>query len=179
MEQSRSRWYATANLFQMDINPLVNALWALWFSNKSAQLSTFGPAKYPTKAVLSVALPNPLISAVGAGLAHLSSALLPRCGSRPQFFTPFSFTTSPLASKWRTLYILYFDFGRMVRFGQWHVDESHSVSIPSLRLKRPHMFLLIILYLCHHCEKNMHKLVLWPKEDEKCVEQTQTHSPLA
>lgn len=49
----------------MDINPLVNALWAQRFSNKSTQLPTLAPAKCPAKAVLSVALPNSLISTVG------------------------------------------------------------------------------------------------------------------
>ena len=39
-------------------------------------------------------------------------------------------------------------------------------------LKRPHVFLLITLNLCHHSEKSMSRLVLWSKEDEKCVEQT-------
>lgn len=84
----QSWWYATASLFQMDINPFVDVLWAQWFSNKSTQLSTFAPAKCPAKALLSVALPNSLISAVGCGLAHLSSLLLPRC-SRLNYWSQF------------------------------------------------------------------------------------------
>lgn len=128
---------------RMDINPLVNALWAQQFSNKSTQLSTFALAKYPAKALLCVALPNSLISAVGCWICPFvicAPSQVLQIELLPPISPLHAFTPLPQLNEWSTIYSPYFDFGYMICFGQWQVYESHSMPVPSLSLKRPHMF---------------------------------------
>lgn len=158
----------------MDIDPLANALWAQRFSNKSTQLSAFAPAKCPTKAMLTAALPNPLIT---TGLAHLSSLLLLRC-DRLNHWSQFFF----IPPRIHTLVIACWWVACTSHLRLW--SHPHDLLWPAAVNRQPqcasskpgvlgdltHMVPVTVLYPCHNLDQNMPRTVLWSKgEGQMCA----------
>lgn len=97
----------------------------------------------------------------------------------PSFFSLPSIHTCAIASSWTECTFPSLDFarGHLSCSDQWQCVQECQWASSEPGLKRPHMFLLALLCLCHYTEKNMSQVACSSKLDGQLVQHTCTLSP--